>query len=304
MKAFIICAFLALTSGKLADRVSISKAHLEQLKKIADFEVYNHEEHPFKDLSPFDLQMKLGLRGMNFHLTHTLPNGDVSALPDAFDARESWPSCVHPIRDQQSCGSCWAFAASEVLSDRFCIASNGDVDVVMSPQDLVSCDKNDLGCNGGYLDRSWSYLVNTGIVSDECYPYTSGSGSTGTCNVSTGKCANGTSQFKKYKASAFKTYSSVEEIKTDLMTNGPIETGFLVYQDFMSYKGGVYKKSSNTLLGGHAVKVVGWGNENGTDYWIVANSWGPNWGEKGHFRMAVGNCCNFESQMISGTPQL
>jgi len=88
------------------------------------------------------------------------------------------------------------------------------------------------------------------------------------------------------------------------MTNGPVETGFLVYQDFMSYKGGVYKKTSSTLLGGHAVKIVGWGTEKGDDYWIVANSWGPKWGEAGHFRIKIGNCCNFEAQMITGVPKL
>jgi cathepsin B len=211
-----------------------------------------------------------------------------------------------PVRDQGQCGSCWAFAASEVLSDRFCIASNGAVDVILSPQDLVSCDRNDLGCNGGYLDRSWNYLVNTGVVSDSCYPYTSGSGVTGTCRLSGGNCVDGSTPATKYHAASSRTYSSVEEIKTDIFTNGPVETGFLVYQDFMSYKGGIYRKSSNYLLGGHAVKVVGWGLDqaSNTEYWVVANSWGTKWGENGHFRIAIGNCCNFEAQMISGLPRL
>ena len=93
-------------------------------------------------------------------------------------------------------------------------------------------------------------------------------------------------------------------IKNDIFTNGPVETGFQVYQDFMSYKGGIYKKASNVLLGGHAVKVVGWGVESGTEYWVVANSWGTSWGERGHFRIAIGNCCNFEAGMISGLPNL
>ena len=73
---------------------------------------------------------------------------------------------MHSIRDQQHCGSCWAFAATEALSDRFCIASQGEVDVVLSPQDMVSCDSWNMGCNGGILPLAWSYLTTTGAVSD------------------------------------------------------------------------------------------------------------------------------------------
>ena len=54
-------------------------------------------------------------------------------IPESFDAREEWPDCIHPIRNQGHCGSCWAFAGSEVLSDRFCIASYGKINVVLSP---------------------------------------------------------------------------------------------------------------------------------------------------------------------------
>ena len=76
-----------------------------------------------------------------------------AALPANFDARTKWPNYIHAIRDQQSCGSNWAFAASEFLSDRFAIMSNGTTNVVLSPEDLVSCDTTNQGCNGGYLNK-------------------------------------------------------------------------------------------------------------------------------------------------------
>ena len=81
-------------------------------------------------------------------------NVDVSALPANFDPRTdaSWKDCVHKIRDQAQCGSCWAFGSTEALSDRFCKAG---VDVILSPQDLVACDYNNYGCNGGYLNLAW-----------------------------------------------------------------------------------------------------------------------------------------------------
>ncbi len=77
-----------------------------------------------------------------------------TALPTNFDPRTdaTWKACVHPIRDQAQCGSCWAFGSSEALSDRFCKAGK---DVVLSPQDLVSCDYNNYGCDGGYLNLAW-----------------------------------------------------------------------------------------------------------------------------------------------------
>jgi cathepsin B len=67
-------------------------------------------------------------------------------LPKNFDGRDQWPKCIHEIRDQKQCGSCWAFGASEALSDRFCVASKGDVNVVLSAEDMVECDKSDFGC--------------------------------------------------------------------------------------------------------------------------------------------------------------
>jgi len=72
------------------------------------------------------------------------------------------------------------------------------------------------------------------------------------------------------------------------MTNGPVETGFTVYADFMNYKSGIYKYVSGRQEGGHAVKIIGWGVEGGVKYWICANSWNTNWGENGFFRIEEG----------------
>ncbi len=88
------------------------------------------------------------------------------ALPAAFDSRTQWPGAIHPIRNQAQCGSCWAFGATEALSDRFAIETNLSTNVVLSPQDLVSCDNADgnEGCNGGYPIKAWQYMQATGFV--------------------------------------------------------------------------------------------------------------------------------------------
>lgn len=227
---------------------------------------------------------------------------DVSeaSLPNAFDSKTQWANCVHPVRNQARCGSCWAFSAAESLTDRLCIATNGRVNKILSPQDMVSCDKSNYGCQGGYLDKTWQYLVNTGIVTDKCEPYVSGGGFVPSCPTS---CPTSGESFTKYKAQAgtIKQFGSIASAQQSIMDHGPIQTGFMVYNDFFSYKSGVYKHTSGGLAGGHAVKVDGWGVTNdGTKYWIVQNSWGASWGMSGFFWIARGtNECKFESQMIA-----
>lgn len=87
------------------------------------------------------------------------------------------------------------------------------------------------------------------------------------------------------------------------MNYGPMETGFTVYSDFMSYRGGIYKHTTGYMQGGHAVKMIGWGTENGTKYWLIANSWGTSWGEGGLFRIAEGEC-GVDQSVWACTPDL
>jgi cathepsin B len=225
----------------------------------------------------------------------------IEGLPDDYDWRSQSPNCVHPIRDQAQCGSCWAFGATEALSDRFCIASNGAVDVVLSPQDMVSCDNWDMGCNGGILSFAWSYLSSTGVATDDCTPYTSGTGQVQSCPKS---CADGSS-IKKYKCAKSSTVNAkgVAKIQSEIYANGPVETGFDVYEDFFSYKSGIYHYTAGSKAGGHAVKIIGWGQEGGVNYWICANSWGTSWGMDGFFNIEWGQC-GIDSSTYACRPQL
>jgi len=229
------------------------------------------------------------------------------AIPTAFDSRTQWPGAVHPIRNQEQCGSCWAFGATEALSDRFAIETNLSTNVVLAPQDLVSCDtaNGNEGCNGGYPIYAWDYMQSNGVPTDNCYPYTSGGGVTGNCLIksSTTKCpGTGTVQFYK-AASAYAVGSTVAAIQTEIMTNGPIEVAFDVYQDFFSYTSGVYVHKTGALAGGHAVKMIGWGlyGSGNEPYWTVANSWGTTWGIEGFFLIKRGvDECGIESAGVAG----
>jgi len=89
------------------------------------------------------------------------------------------------------------------------------------------------------------------------------------------------------------------------MTNGPVEAGFVVYADFKKYKSGVYTHVVGRKEGGHAVKIIGWGVEDTVPYWLVANSWNENWGDKGFFKIIRGtNECGFENGIVAGIPKV
>jgi len=228
----------------------------------------------------------------------------LSSIPESFDARDQWGSCIHPIRNQEKCGSCWAFGASEAFSDRLCIATGNKTDVVLSAEDLVSCDiYGDKGCQGGIPHLAWAYMEFEGIVSDSCFPYTAGNGTAAPCVK---KCQDG-SEWTPHKVKLFSTkgYKTESAIQTAIMTDGPAECAFTVYEDFMSYTTGVYTHTTGQELGGHAVKMIGWGVDAGTPYWLIANSWGPTWGEQGFFRIKRGsNECGIESGVVAGMPKL
>jgi cathepsin B len=230
--------------------------------------------------------------------------------PDNWDARKAFPACAKPVRDQGKCGSCWAVSGAETLTDTMCVATNGSFTSTLSPQDLVSCDWTNMGCNGGILPLAWFYLKHTGIVTEECLPYVSGTGNVPKCPS---QCNTG-GEFKanKHKATNYHHlgqyyfFQRPAKIQEHLMQYGAVQTGFSVYQDFLSYKSGVYKHVTGSFLGGHAVKIIGWGVDSlqspPQPYWIVQNSWGTNWGLGGFFWIARGtNECGFEADAYGGT---
>ena len=240
-------------------------------------------------------------------MNHLSVSNGIASIPDQFDAREEWPECpsIREIRDQGSCGSCWAFGATEAMSDRTCIGSKGRIQADLSAEDLLSCCTGcGMGCNGGFPGAAWEYWVKSGIVtgglynSDEgCQPYdippcehhTKGPREPCGKIVHTPKCVHmcvdgynvSYNQDKIYGLKAYSLAKKVDQIQYEIMTNGPVEADFTVFSDFPNYKSGVYQRHSLVPMGGHAVRILGWGKEKGVDYWLVANSWNSDWGDEG-----------------------
>ncbi len=253
--------------------------------------------------------------------------GDES-LPESFDPKTKWPKCMSlkDVRDQSSCGSCWAFGATEAMSDRVCIHSGQKDQTRISPEDLMECCHScGFGCNGGFLYASWSYWKSTGIVTGYlyndkkfCKPYKfpecnhhSHNPSRKDCSeyhFSTPSCSKKCSNGKNYNDSKVfgkKVYSVTGEnnMMRELVENGPFEVAISVYEDFLLYKSGVYQHKTGGFLGGHAIKLLGYGVENGVKYWYLANSWNSDWGDKGYFKIIRGKDeCGIEYSGVAGLP--
>ncbi|KFD57259.1 hypothetical protein M514_01770 [Trichuris suis] len=249
-------------------------------------------------------------------------------IPESFDAREQWPNCptIGEIRDQSNCGSCWAFGAVEAISDRICIATNGRQKPHISATDLLSCCKQcGFGCNGGFPPAAWSFWVKSGLVTggtytqhDGCRPYPFApcdhhmNGTLGPCShdleptpACKQSCQNSyKTPYKKdkyYGLRSYKVSSDPLDIQKELIINGPMEVAFEVYEDFLVYKEGVYQHKTGSSLGGHAVRLLGWGVENEVPYWLLANSWNTEWGDKGFFKILRGSDeCGIEAEAVAG----
>merc|ERR1711885_35351 len=161
---------------------------------------------------------------------------------------------VTAVKNQAQCGSCWAFSSTGSLEGAHFIATQQLVS--LSEEQLVQCSTVNSGCNGGLMDYAFEYAETTPLVEESAYPYTSGSGITGTCN---------------------------KAIEADRMA-------------FQGYTGGVITGTSCGTQLDHGVLAVGYGTENGEDYFLVKNSWGASWGESGYVKIGQANVCGITQQ--------
>jgi C1A family cysteine protease len=224
----------------------------------------------------------------------SVPLATLEGAPATLDWRNvGGITYVSPIKNQGSCGSCWAFAVTAGLESQAMIGTNG-TQVDLSEQILVSCSGAG-SCSGGYSASASNYIRDYGLPMESCFVYTA------TNNVCSNACAewqNGTATLYKvngwHTATTLTGAEKVQGIKNALYTYGPIVASFYVYNDFYSYRSGVYSYTTGSYVGAHAVLIVGY--DDTLQAFIVKNSWGTGWGEAGYFMIAyseVGGTSNF-----------
>ena len=217
-------------------------------------------------------------------------------IPESFDTREMNKECKLKVVDQnRKCAGSYATAIASTLAEKLCIESEDKQLVALSAQELLSCDTANKGCRGGYVNNALEYTVMRGITTEECLPYK------GTFDA---KCSDMCAEPMKVRPESFCILFGDNDIKREIMKNGPVVSSMEVYTDFLSYKTGIYTKGEDVpkFSGYHTIKIVGWGVEDGSEdepnkgnkYWIIENSWGEDWGQNGYAKIAEGQNLFFE----------
>jgi len=202
-----------------------------------------------------------------------------NSLPESVDWREK--NAVTDVKDQGHCGSCWSFSATGSMEGAWAIKTGKLVS--FSEQQLIDCSSlyGNGGCSGGLMENAFEYAIDKGMCSEGELPYKAVGGLCSECN----KVAH-------FSSCVDVTPNNQLHLK-EAVSKGPvsvaIEADTLVFQ---FYKSGVIDDVKCGTNLDHGVLVVGYGSENGKDYWVVKNSWGPGWGDKGFVKIARSNSTN------------
>ena len=211
------------------------------------------------------------------------------AFPQVFDWRAQ--GGVTPVKNQGSCGSCWAFCAAAAFESRILIGSGLEED--LSEQAVVSCNTVGDNCGGGWMETAYDMFAANGAVRETCMPYH---------EVDTDPCVAASCGVAATLDGYYFVENSVDAIKTALL-GGPVACAMAVCGGFQTYTGGCYEDACTEI--NHGVLIVGWDDTvcGGEGAWIIKNSWAPSWGVNGYMYIKYGSCeIGYGAQALNYTP--
>jgi len=277
-------------SDEFFQRYSIFKANhnkirLHNIEHAAGKHTFSMGLNEFADMTFTEFHSKMtGLQTRDMGVLRSSntdgPHNDIKAPAASVDWRTK--NAVTPVKNQQQCGSCWAFSTTGSTEGAHAIATGNLVS--LSEQQLVDCSsaQGNQGCNGGLMDQGFQYIItNKGITTEAAYPYTAADG---TCRSSGKPVAATIRSFKDVQTGSESALMSAVNI-------GPVSIAIEADQScFQFYSGGILSDPSCGTQLDHGVLAVGYGTDpSGTNFWIVKNSWGASWGESGYVRLVRGS---------------
>ena len=282
---------------------------------------------------------------------------DHPPIPVNFDGRDTWAAFLSPIKDQGTCGACYAFSVVGMLADRYAVQTLGQVKPDLDPMEVVVCmktiessadfersrtdseyekviskEKARVACKGDTLYNAARSTYVQGTLEESCVSekdiakFIEKHGRLPLCLELEGDgfpsmCIDKVSPPRYWMSEEYYTVdasdiseSVIREIKLEIMKWGPVAAGFQVFDDFLTdYTDGTsiytHPKKEQKTLGGHAVRIVGWGEDEQdgrqVQYWIVANSWGTKWGDNGYGKIEIAIPeLQLEQNIVSVWPQI
>eukprot|EP00742_Colponemidia_sp_Colp-10_P000741 GILJ01000804.1.p1 GENE.GILJ01000804.1~~GILJ01000804.1.p1 ORF type:complete len:559 (+),score=64.67 GILJ01000804.1:63-1679(+) len=306
--------------NKMLGRSKWNKIHATFME--GDFDALNFVE---KASSLLEIESKFLEREPSVYYVSrptALPNDNDlhTTLPRFWDWRNvNGVNYDSPVRSQGECGSCYAIAAASVMESRIRIKSNNSYQPMLSAQGVLSCSRYNQGCNGGYPFLVGKHAKEFGFVEESCFPYHERD-----TDCSAG-CMNPPRVWKagryQYVGKGYYGGCSENEMMKEIYTNGPVVVALDAQSDLYYYSHGIFttkpaKHQEVASQAGvnpwestnHAVVCVGWGEEAASNgeimkYWIIKNSWGPQWGDNGYFKIRKGaDEGGVESQAVAFDP--
>jgi len=288
------------STGEYNKRLSIFSANLKRIQQLnLDSERFGGATFnitKFSDYTPEEFKsifLNSLVKGVKPKHRDVLPLPGV-AVPDTFDWKAQGK--ITAVKDQGQCGSCWAFSVTENIESVWMIAKSLTAAQMepLAPQQIVDCDNSDGGCNGGDPPTAYEYVISAGGMEPEKdYPY---------------RAEDETCRFKK--ADVYATISGWKyatktkneaEMKEAVATVSPLSI-CVDAEPWQSYSSGIMtaRQCGNSL--DHCVQIQGYDTSASTPYWLVRNSWGADWGEKGYIRLAYGtNTCGLADEATTAT---